>query len=486
MNGFVRPLLSGNAAVLLLTSLLLLACGDETIINPPIGDLRPPVITWLAPEAGSIARDTLELRFTVTDESAIDSVKLYIDGFVRIFRVFANLPPAGEAISFPWNTLSDSDGVHLLEARAWDKAGNVGASPTLLLRVTNANPPATDHTPPRIRILSPEPGSVIRNEFELQFTVTDSSRLDSILIFVDGEIGQILAAGEDSLYIAHMNSIRWSNGRRIIEVRAYDAAGNIGISNPLGLTIDNHRVIWVPDDFETIQRAINSSVDGDTVSVRAGEYEGAIMFFDKNIVLMSEFGPEVTILSSNVAASTIIVSGGQDSTTLIRGFTLRNDFADDYACVFISGSSPKIVNNIITGGARTTGYVGATDAAILRNNLFMNLSYSCQIGYGWGDFRNNMILDCLHGFYSAAIDGQPLEADFNLFWESGQPERTETMLHWGEHNLIDVNPLFVAETLKLREQSPAKDGGVPEIRDLDGSISDIGVYGGPYAYPPPN
>jgi hypothetical protein len=44
------------------------------------------------------------------------------------------------------------------------------------------------------------------------------------------------------------------------------------------------------------------------------------------------------------------------------------------------------------------------------------------------------------------------------------------------------DPLFKQGTYSLSEDSPAIDAGDTSIQDKDGSISDIGVYGGPYSY----
>ena len=47
--------------------------------------------------------------------------------------------------------------------------------------------------------------------------------------------------------------------------------------------------ILVPEDYATIQGAIDYSVDGDTVIVSPGEYEENLNFNGKNIILSSEF-----------------------------------------------------------------------------------------------------------------------------------------------------------------------------------------------------
>ena len=53
---------------------------------------------------------------------------------------------------------------------------------------------------------------------------------------------------------------------------------------PISATIIN-----VPDDYDTIQVAINASIDGDTVLVAEGHYYERINFYGKGILLTSEF-----------------------------------------------------------------------------------------------------------------------------------------------------------------------------------------------------
>ena len=54
--------------------------------------------------------------------------------------------------------------------------------------------------------------------------------------------------------------------------------------------------IYVPDDFTSIQGAINASVNGDIVVVRSGTYVENIDFLGKAITVKSEQGPDFTII----------------------------------------------------------------------------------------------------------------------------------------------------------------------------------------------
>jgi len=80
------------------------------------------------------------------------------------------------------------------------------------------------------------------------------------------------------------NTLDWADGNYIIQVKAIDAYENLGLSEVIWFAIWNNRprVIWVPDDHETIQAAIRASEDGDTVRVREGTYHEGLRLMGKN------------------------------------------------------------------------------------------------------------------------------------------------------------------------------------------------------------
>ncbi len=122
----------------------------------------------------------------------------------------------------------------------------------------------------------------------------------------------------------------------------------------LGTTLHS-RVIHVPGDSTTIQGGINGTVDGDTVLVADGTYTGDgnrdLDFLGKAIVVMSENGPEVTIIDCEGSEPNphrgFYFHSGEDSTSVIQGFTVQNGFAVPAPGIRCSGASPTIRGNII-------------------------------------------------------------------------------------------------------------------------------------------
>ncbi|MBM3328597.1 MAG: hypothetical protein FJY67_03870, partial [Calditrichaeota bacterium] len=304
-----------------LSETLLLRVKNRT--DEPAPDVRPPIVSWVEPAAGDTLSGDVSLRFQIMDDRELTSAEVLLNG-----GRYAGLALAGAFADtgLVWRTAEYSDGVWMMQVKAFDEAGNLGWSEALLVRVKNQPdpPPPDDRTPPRIRWITPAPGSIVRDTIVLEFSVEDESEIDSVKVIVDGVVDAILAGQEDNIYTVERNTWRWTNGRHIIEIWAWDSAKNAGRSEPIGLTVDNHKVIWVPDNYDTIQSAINASVDGDTVRVRAGTYREQLQFFDKNVSLVSESGPEETILDGTGYYTAAWITGGQDTTMLVRGLTFRN------------------------------------------------------------------------------------------------------------------------------------------------------------------
>ena len=72
-------------------------------------------------------------------------------------------------------------------------------------------------------------------------------------------------------------------------VRAFEIAKNAGWTNKNVVAYSGDKIINVPGDIPTIQKAINASVDGDTVLVADGTYFENINFRGKAITLASHF-----------------------------------------------------------------------------------------------------------------------------------------------------------------------------------------------------
>jgi len=131
----------------------------------------------------------------------------------------------------------------------------------------------------------------------------------------------------------------------------------------------------------------------------------------------------------------------------------------------------EIINNIIKGNKNKGISISGMEKVKVKNNIIMG---------------NNIGLST-----SGAIT-----SNYDLYWAN--QNNTGNQATMGEND-IEGDPMFVSDSLpyysktdlRLQKYSPAIDAGDPNILDVDGSRSDIGMYGGPYGisytyldYPP--
>ncbi|MCK6613572.1 MAG: T9SS type A sorting domain-containing protein [Ignavibacteriaceae bacterium] len=213
------------------------------------------------------------------------------------------------------------------------------------------------------------------------------------------------------------------------------------IEHPLGAP-SLATTIRVPQDYGTIQAAINAAAEGNIVLVSDGIYYENLRI-NKKIILASEYlidGDTSHILRTIIdggqplypdTASVILIGTGTDTTTQITGFTIQNGkgtkcWDSEVSAYFILGNGiaitaggAAITHNIIRNNSLTTAippggggicmwpYSGSISYYIIENNIIRdniltlatNASYTFNVGvdgggallYGSGRFCYNTV-----------------------------------------------------------------------------------------------
>jgi len=162
--------------------------------------------------------------------------------------------------------------------------------------------------------------------------------------------------------------------------------------------------LHVPSQYPTIQSGINAAVDGDTVLVANGTYTGTgnkdLDFLGKTILVTSENGAETCIINCQNSGRGFYFHSGEDSTSVLRGFTITQGYVDGGGgAIYCNLSCPKIFHNNITGnraeGAGGGIYCSGSSPVITDNDVTANYAYygggiSSVSGFGTFIARNNI------------------------------------------------------------------------------------------------
>lgn len=160
--------------------------------------------------------------------------------------------------------------------------------------------------------------------------------------------------------------------------------------------------LHVPQNYNSIQDAINAANNGDTVLVAPGTYLENLDFLGKAITVLSSDGPEVTIVDGQQAESVVRFLNKEGNDSVLEGFTLTNGngVSGQGSGILIIASSPVIQDNIIKenhAGIKGGGIFYEVGSPLIRNNAILQNTANLGGGiYGRADhaeIQDNIIAD---------------------------------------------------------------------------------------------
>ncbi|MCH8013108.1 MAG: T9SS type A sorting domain-containing protein [Candidatus Marinimicrobia bacterium] len=191
-------------------------------------------------------------------------------------------------------------------------------------------------------------------------------------------------------------------------------------------------IIHVPQDQPTIQDGIDAAVDGDTVLVDTGRYTENINFNGKNIVLGSLYLStsdtsyvSQTVIDGDRTGNVATIENGEDSTTVLSGFTLTNGSGWGIYCY---QSNPSLSNLSISdnwGGGLyskvsnlrlTSSVISRNSSQLLGGGIFCD---SSTIQLEGVDIRGNLATTNGGGIYGkhSSFTLQDTRVFHNDAWE---------------------------------------------------------------------
>jgi thermitase len=179
------------------------------------GDTTPPTASFISPTAGATVSGTVTVEVLVNDNVGVTSLSLNVDG--------ASLgTDTSSPYSFQWDTKAATNGAHTLTATASDAAGNT-SSTSITVTVGNY----TDTTPPSVTITSPFEGAAASGNVSVYVNAADNVGVVRNELYVDGVLTSTSTAAP---FTNKWNARRASPGAHKLQCKAFDAAGNVGLS----------------------------------------------------------------------------------------------------------------------------------------------------------------------------------------------------------------------------------------------------------------
>ncbi len=198
----------------------------QTTVTP---DVTPPAINLTAPAAGTVS-GTINVTANASDNIGVAGVQFLLDG------VSLGAEDVAAPYSVAWTTTTATNGNHNLTARARDAAGNQTTSSVIVVNVSNV----ADTELPVTSLTAPAAGTV-SGTVNVAANATDNIGVVGVQFLLNG----VNLGTEDiaAPYTVSWNTIGTANGNYTLTARARDAAGNLGNSTPVVVTVFNNNLV---------------------------------------------------------------------------------------------------------------------------------------------------------------------------------------------------------------------------------------------------
>jgi predicted outer membrane repeat protein len=236
--------------------------------------------------------------------------------------------------------------------------------------------------------------------------------------------------------------------------------------------------LFVPDDYLTIQVAIDTAVDGDVIIVTDGTFAGTgnknLDFGGRAITVRSENGPRFTTIDCQNNGRGFYFQTGETEDCVVAGFTIINGSTDYGGGIRCNTSSPTINNCIFKSNTATRlggGIYAGSSSLVVTNCTF-------EENRG-GEHAGGMCCSNSDAFISGCVfignDCYNPSGDGGAMWIGG--DITPTI----------VNCLFVGNTADESGGAIRNDRRSPSIINctFNGNSAPIGgaIGNAPYASP---
>ena len=262
-------------------------------------DKTAPTAAISSPTGGTVS-GVVGVSVAASDNVSVTRVDLLVNGQVVLSDTSA-------PYAYSWSTTALTDGVKQLQARSYDAAGNAGSSSIVNVTVSN------DKTAPTVSLSSPTSGSTVSGTVTVSMAASDNKAVSRVDLLADGVV---VGSDTASPFSIAWNSKGVTNGVHTLQAKAYDAAGNVGASGSVQITVANDAIpptvtIVSPGNGSNVSRLVN-------VSVAASDNVGV------STLTLSIEGVQVAVVNNGTSLSyswSVPWGGGTTTATVLARAT---------------------------------------------------------------------------------------------------------------------------------------------------------------------
>lgn len=299
-----------------------------------VPELIPPAVTITSPANNATATGTLAIGASASDNVGVTRVEFYVNGELQ-----ASQSTAPYLMS--WNAAALASGTYAVSAKAYDAAGNVGDSAPVSVSVVH------DGTAPAVSITGPASNAAVGGTVQITASATDNVGVTRVEFYQDGAP---LCVGNLPPYSCNWNTAALAGGSYTLSALAYDAAGNIGSSANVPVTVGSDSTPPVLSAFSLPATA--SSLAVPVSSFAATDNVGVTGF----LVTESTAPPAAGAASWSATAPVSFTFGGYGSRTAYA-------WVKDAAGNVSGGTAASVVISQLDGSVPVVTVLSPADGA---------------------------------------------------------------------------------------------------------------------------
>ena len=347
--------------------------GASETVNVTVSnvDATPPTVNITSPTNGATVGGTIIISAAASDNEVVTQVQFFVDGVLLSMDMTA-------PYSASWNTTPAADGVHSLTAQASDASGNVGTSAAVNVTV--------DNTGPAVSVTSPANGSTVTGLVTISADASDSAGVTQVQFFVDGVL---LATDTTAPYSASWDATAASDGAHSLTAEATDSVGNVGLSGPVSVTVDNTAPavnITSPAAGATVSATVTITADAsDSSGVTQVQFfvDGALLSSDSTAPYSASWDTTATANGAHSLSAQATDGQGNVGASETVNVTVSNVDATPPTVNITSPTNGATVGGTITISAAASDNEVVTQVQFLVDGVLLSMDMTAPYSASW-------------------------------------------------------------------------------------------------------